>query len=242
MKLRQVAFVSVLALLASQLILVECNKQKEGKKDKERDGNQKQRGGGRGGKKEAAVSPGEKGGKPKGGKGSLQGKFVTKDKSECTWAVTEAETVHLNVDCVKGESKVSCTFGGKPSSCSNYVENQKSYWKQITRALKKQKNLCQDPKAVLKSKDCRKGPQDAHLHIISSGQPAGEGISRNHEEVKPTSKVNVIEATKDTPKPTEDCQEDPDVVERRREALEYCGDSWSSFCNFFFSMIQSKSC
>ncbi|XP_053556866.1 fibroblast growth factor-binding protein 1 [Bombina bombina] len=235
MKFKNVMFVSVLILLASHMLLVECNNQREGKKDKEGAGNTKQRGAAKGEKKQAAANPKEKENKPKGGKSSLQGKFATKDKSECIWSVTQTETVILNVECTKGESKISCTFGGNPASCAKYTENQKNYWKQITRALRKQKNICQDPKAILKSKECRKGPPDAHLSLISSGQSASEDTGRNHGELKPTPNVNAD-------KTTTECKEDPDVAENKRAALEYCGDSWSSFCNFFFSMVQSKSC
>ncbi|MEE6462441.1 hypothetical protein FKM82_001596 [Ascaphus truei] len=228
MKCKHVAYFGVTALLLSQLLLVECNKERGGKKEREGAGNEKQRGAAKGEKKQAGA-----------GQGSLQGRFVSKDKAECIWSVTEAETVTLRVECIRGESRFSCTFGGKPSSCPKYAANQKSYWKQITRAVKKQKNICQDPKAVLKSKECKKGPQAAHLSYISSSLLAAEEKGTNYGEVShsanPTAKANLIE-------PNKECVEDVDTPDKKRVAQEYCGETWSSFCNFFFSMVQSKRC
>ncbi|KAM4810099.1 fibroblast growth factor-binding protein 1 [Rhinophrynus dorsalis] len=236
MKLRHVTFFCVICLLVSQTYLVEGNKQKEGKKDREGTGNQKQRGEGKGEKKQIAANPNEKETKSKGGKGSLQGKFSTKDKANCVWSVTETGTVTLKINCTRGESVFSCTFGGNPSSCAKYAANQKSYWKQITRALRKQKNICQESKTVLKSKECKKGPEQAHLRYISSSfLLTNEDKGSNQAEAKPTVQVNLTDATKD-------CAGDSDEAERKRAAAEYCGESWSSFCTFFFSMVQSKSC
>ncbi|XP_073430714.1 fibroblast growth factor-binding protein 1 [Dendrobates tinctorius] len=228
MKLKNFALLTVASLLIFQLLLVKGNKQKEGKKDRQKGA----------GKEENQKSPTRNGEKQKGAKGGrgslqLQGKFVSKDKAECIWSVSGTETVAVNVECAKGETKISCAYGGNPTACPNYVANQKSYWKQITRALRKQKNLCQDQKAVLKSKECKKGPPEAHLRYLL---PDVLGPSQEHKVQEGTStKEDIIE-------PTQDCVEDADVLEKQRLAKEYCGNSWSSLCSFFFSMVQGKSC
>ncbi|XP_075705462.1 fibroblast growth factor-binding protein 1 [Rhinoderma darwinii] len=233
MKLKKFALLTVATLLISQMLLVEGNKQKGGKKDKEETANQKQRGEGKEEKQKSPTRNGEKERGSKGGKGSPQGKFLSKDKTNCIWSVSGSEI--LNVECTKGETKVSCAYGGNPAACPNYIANQKLYWKQIIRALKKQNNICQDQKAVLKSKECKKGPPEAHLSYLLPSVPGPHHEHKVQEEPRPTTKVDIIEAKKD-------CVEDEDVVERQRLAKEYCGDSWSSLCSFFFSMVQDKSC
>lgn len=235
MKLGRTALLGVTILLVTQILTVDANKQREGKKDREKgDGNQKQRGANKEEKKESPSSPAQKGKGSKGGKGSLQGKFVSKEKADCVWSVSGTETVALNVDCTKEGTKISCTFGGNPSACPKYATNEKPYWKQITRALRKQKNICQDQKAVLKSKECKKGPPEAHLSYIIPSVPTTEPKHHNHEEPKPTPKADTNAEN--------DCVEDADVLEKQRLAQEYCGDSWHSWCSFFFSMVQGKTC
>uniref|UniRef100_A0A8C5LLA1 Fibroblast growth factor binding protein 1 n=1 Tax=Leptobrachium leishanense TaxID=445787 RepID=A0A8C5LLA1_9ANUR len=185
-------------------------------------------------KQDGAV-PDNKGSRPKGGNSSLQGKFVSKDKAECVWSVTGTETVTLNVQCSKGETQLSCSFGGSPSTCPQYRENQKNYWKQITRALRKQKNICMDTKAVLKSKECKKGLKEAHLSYVISPPLVAEDKGNSHGDLNTPVHVNV-------PGDNTECVEDVDVAEKRRIAEEYCGSSWSSLCSFFISMLESKSC
>ncbi|XP_056411163.1 fibroblast growth factor-binding protein 1 [Hyla sarda] len=223
MKLERFALLTLLTLLISQAFLVEGNKEKEGKKDR-------QRGAGKEEKPKSPTHNGERG--SKGGRGSLQGKFVSKDKAECTWSVSGTETVALNVECTKGETKVSCAYGGNPTTCPNYAANQKMYWKQIMRALKRQKNICQDQKAVLKSKECKKGPPEAHLKYLP---PSVSAPNHEHKVQEQPTKVDVIE-------PTKGCVEDADVLEKQRLAKEYCGESWGSLCSVFFSMVQGSSC
>ncbi|XP_069832565.1 fibroblast growth factor-binding protein 1 [Dendropsophus ebraccatus] len=228
MKLNRFALLTVATLLISLILQVEGNKQREGKKDR-------QKGAGKEEKPKSPTRNGEKERGSKGGRGSLQGKFVSKDKAECTWSVSGTETVALNVECTKGETNVFCTFGGNPTTCPNYVANEKNYWKQITRALRKQKNICLDPKAVLKSKECKKGPAEAHLKYLLPTVAVLNPEHKEQEEPKPATNI-------DTTEPTKECVEDPDVLEKRRLAKEYCGDSWGSLCTFFFSMVQGSSC
>nr|DBA29299.1 TPA: hypothetical protein GDO54_009537 [Pyxicephalus adspersus] len=224
MRLKKIALLGVTIMLLTQILTADANKQREGKKDREKGANQKQKG-----DKEEGKGKGSKG-----GKGSLQGKFVSKEKADCVWSVSGTETVALKIDCTKGNTKISCTFGGNPSACQKYAENEKSYWKQITRALRKQKNICQDQKAVLKSKECKKGPPEAHLSYIIPSVPTAVPEHHNHRQPTPTPKADT--------KTENDCVEDPDVLERQRMAKEYCGDSWHSLCTFLFSVVQGKTC
>ncbi|KAM5193751.1 fibroblast growth factor-binding protein 1 [Mantella aurantiaca] len=234
MRLKRIAFLGVTIILVAQILMVDANKQREGKKDREKGENQKHRGANKEERKELPSSPADKKKGSKGGKGSLQGKFVSKEKADCVWAVSGTETVALYVECTKGDARISCTFGGNPSACPKYATNGQSYWKQITRALRKQKNICQDQKAVLKSKECKKGPTEAHLSYIIPSVPEIAHERHNHEPPKPEPKADTNTEN--------DCVEDQDVLERQRMAKEYCGDSWHSWCSFFFSMVQGKTC
>ncbi|XP_078526654.1 fibroblast growth factor-binding protein 1-like [Lissotriton helveticus] len=132
---------------------------------------------------------------------------------------------------LKGGESFWCVFAGSPSSCPQYAANQKNYWKQIACALKKQKNLCQDPKAVLKSKECKKGPKEAHLSLSSSSLI--EAASGKEKVIHPG------EADAETS--SKECVED-ESVDQKKVAEEYCGESWGSLCAFFFSMVQDKKC
>lgn len=245
MEMKRLGLVCVV-LLVSQQLLGECNAQEEGKKERKGKGNNQGAENQKGAKKEKKQSSPPQSEKGQGGKGSSpEGKFTTKDKSECTWAVSETDTVSLRVGCLKGGESFWCVFAGSPSSCPQYAANQKNYWKQIARALKKQKTLCQDPKAVLKSKECKKGPKEAHLSLSSSSlveaAPGKEKII--HPGKKPSRPSNATAEVKpDAGTSSKDCVEDEESVDQKKVAEEYCGESWSSLCAFFFSMVQNKKC
>uniref|UniRef100_A0A8D2KRS4 Fibroblast growth factor binding protein 1 n=1 Tax=Varanus komodoensis TaxID=61221 RepID=A0A8D2KRS4_VARKO len=175
--------------------------------------------------------------KNRGAKGSHKGKFTTKEKSECTWTLNEAETATLKIDCKSKEDTFSCEFSGNPSTCPQYAKNQKAFWKQITRSLKKQKNICKDPKSILKSKLCKTGPPTAHLRLVTLA-------SQNPKEEKPShhAKEDSLPAENKPGKASSDCVEEEDYIDQRKVAEEYCGESWLSLCNFFVAMIQDKKC
>uniref|UniRef100_A0A8C8RVF9 Fibroblast growth factor binding protein 1 n=1 Tax=Pelusios castaneus TaxID=367368 RepID=A0A8C8RVF9_9SAUR len=182
--------------------------------------------------------------KSKGGKASLKGKFTAKDNSECTWAVSEVDTVALKVECKKGESSFQCHFSGNPSTCPQFAANHKLYWKQISRSLKKQKNICQDPKGILKSKVCKKGPQSAHLTLTSSSlitlpDSVKDKTAHHGKEISQTSATT---PENQSGKSSNDCVEDIDYIDQQKVAEEYCSETWRSWCNFFITMIQDKKC
>ncbi|NWS93969.1 FGFP1 protein, partial [Mionectes macconnelli] len=226
-------------MLVSQMLLANCERQKERKQ-------------GRQGIKDSGKTPtepmegNEKGRKSKGGKSSPRGKFETKENAECTWAVTDMNAATMLVECRQGDSTFWCEFSGDPSSCAQYATNQKSYWKQVSRSLKKQKQICHDPKSVLKSKVCRKGPQSAHLRLTHSslltaaGPDKGNTKHHTQEVVQSPAAVSVSEKTLE--QSPQDCVEDVDYIDQKKVAEEYCPESLLSFCNFFITMVQDKRC
>ncbi|XP_029446539.1 fibroblast growth factor-binding protein 1 [Rhinatrema bivittatum] len=245
MKIRSLTFLCILVLL-SQLLLVNCNQHEEGKqkkenKEKPQDAG-KQKGTGKGERKQVGADQNEKGQRPNRGKG-VHGKFSSKDKAECTWSVTGEDTVHLKVECTQGNASFWCVFAGNPSSCMHFKADSKSYWKQIGRAVKKQKQLCKSPKSVLKSKVCKKGPQEAHLSLTSSSLVKMGNLNKDeataHEKAKPH---NAEPMEKDLVKDDTKCSEDEDPIDQKKLAEEYCGKTWGSVCTVFFSMVQSKKC
>ncbi|XP_064568483.1 fibroblast growth factor-binding protein 1 [Zonotrichia leucophrys gambelii] len=238
MRIKSFGLLCVL-MLVSQMLLANCERQKERKKGKQ--------GIEHGGKKQKESKQGnEKGQKAKGGKSSPKGKFETKENAECTWSVLDTNAVTLQVRCRQGHSEFWCEFSGDPSSCAQYAANQKSYWRQVSRSLKKQKQICQDPKSVLKSKLCRKGPRSAQLRLTHSSLLTAEGPARENT-MNPTKEV--VQAPADasvTEKRLEqspqDCVEDVDYIDQKKVAEEYCPEGLLSFCNFFITMVQDKRC
>ncbi|NXI44141.1 FGFP1 protein, partial [Galbula dea] len=226
-------------ILISQMLVADCEREKERKKRRQ---------GIEGGVKKQTESnqENEKEQKSKGGKSSPKGKFKTKENYECTWAVTDMSAATMHVECMQGDSKFWCEFSGDPSTCAQYTANRKSYWKQVSRSLKKQKQICQDPKSVLKSKVCRKGPRSAHLKLThsslltSAGPAKGNTIHHSKEVVQTPATASVAEKKlEDSP---EDCVEDVDYIDQKKVAEEYCPESLISLCNFFITMVQDKKC
>ncbi|NWI53381.1 FGFP1 protein, partial [Calyptomena viridis] len=226
-------------MLVSQMLLANCERHKERKKGRQ--------GINGGGKTQIESDQGnKKRQKSKGGKSSPGGKFETKGNAECTWAVTDMDTATVHVECKHGDSKFWCEFSGDPSSCSQYAANQKSYWKQISRSLKKQKQICQEPQTVLKSKVCRKGPRSAHLRLTQSsllpavGPAKGNMMHHAQEVVQIPAATSVSE--KNLEHSPQDCVEDIDYIDQKKVAEEYCPENLISFCNFFITMVQDKRC
>ncbi|XP_024919048.1 fibroblast growth factor-binding protein 1 [Cynoglossus semilaevis] len=147
----------------------------------------------------------------------VKGKVVTRDRSECTWAAAGQDLLVLSVTCKKGRSRsVSCEYVGKPFLCTEYAANVGLYWKQISRALKKQRSLCENHRALVKAGMCRGAEKEAHFRLYdpqttTSAPPAAT-------TVRSCQPVN------------------------RKLAEEYCNKSWSSFCLFFFTMVQDNDC
>ncbi|NXC49309.1 FGFP1 protein, partial [Penelope pileata] len=224
-------------ILVSQMLLTSCERQKERKKGRQGIEN--------GGKKQTESNQ-EKGRKSKGGKASPKGKFKSKENADCTWAVTEMSAATMHIECKNGDSTFWCEFSGEPSACPHYAANQRSYWKQVSRSLKKQKQICQDPRSILKSKVCRRGPRGAHLKLTRSSLLGAVGPARGHtthrEEEEAQAPAAASESGKQPGHSSPDCVEDVDYIDQRKVAEEYCPESLLSFCNFFITMVQDKKC
>lgn len=150
----------------------------------------------------------------------IKGKMVTKDKSECTWEATGDELFTLGVTCKKGDRSFSCEYVARPSVCPQYASNVKLYWRQIARALKKQKSLCQESSGLVKAGVCRRAATDAHFRL--------PGAQR---------KTALPSSPRPAPEAVNSCQ-----TNNKKLAEEFCGDSWSSFCTFFFTMVKDYDC
>lgn len=223
MKIRNVALLCALLVVFSQMLQADCEKQRERKRERipaDKSGRQKP----------GANNPNGKGQKTRGQRGSFKGKFISNEKAECTWSLNEA-TATLNIDCKREGKSFSCQFSGNPSSCPQYSENQKAFWKQITRSLKKQENICENQKGILKSKLCKKGPPSAHLTYVALHSDNQENLGHSEREV-----------TQAPTKASSDCVEDEDYVDQLKVAEQYCTNEWLSLCSFFISMVQTKKC
>lgn len=238
MRIKNFGLLCVL-ILVSQMLLTSCERQKERKKGRQGIENS-------GKKQTESNQEKEKGQKPKGGKASPKGKFKTKENAECTWAVTGMDSATIRVECTNSDSKFWCEFSGDPSTCPHYAANQKSYWKQVSRSLKKQKQICQDPRSILKSKVCRKGPQSAHLILTRSSLLASvgpvKGDATHHKKEVTQVPATASEPGKQLEHSSQDCVEDVDYIDQKKVAEEYCPESLLSFCNFFITMVQDKKC
>ncbi|XP_034264773.2 fibroblast growth factor-binding protein 1 [Pantherophis guttatus] len=215
MKTKYFALLCILMMFC-QLLQADSETVKERKRERLNNG--------RGGRAQAVHNRNAKSQRNRGQRGSpTKGKFINKEKAECSWIVNEKETTLLKVDCKKGKDAFSCAFSGSPPTCPWYAENQKVFWKEITRSLKKQKNLCKDPKTLLKSKVCKTGPPTAHLRLVMEAKPETPTPQQPKKE-------------------SSDCVEDIDYVDQRKVAEEYCSEMWQNLCYFIISMIQDKKC
>ncbi|NXY81543.1 FGFP1 protein, partial [Alcedo cyanopectus] len=224
-------------ILVSQMLLTNCEKQKERKKGKQgiEDGRKKH---------SEFHQENENGQKPKGGK-LPRGKFKNKEDVECTWAVTGMKAVTVHVDCKHGDSEFWCEFSGDPSACAEYAANQKLYWKQVSRSLKKQKQICQDHKSVLKPKVCKQASRSArlkltHSSLLKSLAPVERDMIHLTKALQTPAAASVTE--KKPEHSPQDCVEDIDYIDQKKVAEEYCPESLLSFCNFFITMVQDKRC
>lgn len=156
----------------------------------------------------------------------LKGKTLSKDGSECHWAATgQQEVVVLAVNCKKAGGSFSCEYEARPSACPQFASDVRLYWKQVARALRKQESLCQDRRAVIKAGMCRRAASDAHFRLR-----AGRGET-----------AAAVTTPSSTPRPdlagVASCPS-----KNKKRAEEFCNESWSSFCIFFFTMVQSDDC
>ncbi|XP_016077431.1 PREDICTED: fibroblast growth factor-binding protein 1 [Miniopterus natalensis] len=188
-----------------------------------------------------------------------KGKFVTQDQADCRWVVTQKEEdIVLKVDCTRQDDKFSCSFTGNPTAC---LESSKKgvYWKQIGRSLRSQKALCRDSKSILKTRVCRKKFPESNLKLVNSTlikkKPSQESMEPSPREQSSVNEASIMEPNKvkentlSGPEESKtmdlndlECIEGQDMANQKKVALEYCGESWSSWCKFFITMVQGDSC
>ncbi|XP_037317117.2 fibroblast growth factor-binding protein 1 [Pungitius pungitius] len=150
----------------------------------------------------------------------FRGKMVTRDKSECAWAATGEDTVVLSVSCTKGDRSFGCEYVARPAACPRYAANVELFWKQIARALGKQRSACRGAGARVTAGVCRRAPADAHFRLRKAPE----------RPVPPP-------VPSPAPKGAKSC-----MPGNRKLAEEHCNASWSSFCTFFFTMVQDYDC
>ncbi len=207
--LTNVTILLVLACFSHQLVLSSCQKN-QGRRGRGVDrGQHKERPGPKVGRHPKSVST-----QP------IKGKLVTKDKSECTWAATGEDLFVLGVTCKKGDRSFSCEYIARPSTCPKYTSNVNLYWKQMARALKKQKTLCQDSNVLVRTGMCRGAARDAHFRL------------RNAQR-----KTSLPSTPHPASTAVKSCKAD-----NKKLAEEFCSDSWSSVCTFLFTMVKDYDC
>lgn len=181
------------------------------------------------------------------------GKFSNKDGMKCTWGARYvSDTVRLSVKCEDPEARVTggvtdlqCEYNAKPLSCPGYLSNNKGFWKQVARGIKKlQGNLCRNDRTLLRISMCKRAPRDTHfkLDTNSSVEFAQSGVLETTQQQTspppppPRSSASTDKAPTGTPTA---CTK---RANHRKTAEENCSGSWASLCNFFLSMLQSDNC
>ncbi|XP_026135868.1 fibroblast growth factor-binding protein 1-like [Carassius auratus] len=180
------------------------------------------------------------------------GQLSTKDGHRCTWEARErGANIQLQVSCTTPSEDglrphYTCQFAGKPQECSIYSSQSSQYWKQVVSKLKKRKNACEGEK-VLKTRLCKKAPSASHMKLTErSGEETTTHMSKGMpEESKrkteaPTKKVKEVQKDKEEEKEEVKKEEDEGFGEVMNDgfsdmepAVSYCGEGWSSVCNFF---------
>lgn len=195
MRVKDVALVLIFACVAQHFLQVNCVKDKQRRGQKTKTG---------------PKATGDK---------VFRGRFLAKDKAQCTWVATgDGDKFLLGVTCANEGPSFECKYVAKPTSCPQYSSNSEAYWKQITRSLRKQKGLCRDSKARVKALMCRSAPEEAHFRLM---------LTRSSSRV---------------PSPPPGPPPCPGRVDKQKRAEEYCTSTWSSLCTFLFLMIENDEC
>lgn len=148
-------------------------------------------------------------------------KLVTRDGSQCSWTTKGDDPLLLFITCRKGEKSFVCTYRARPALCSQYATKTSLYWKQITRALKKQNSLCHNETALVRAGMCKQAPRDAHFRLVVA-QKTETPLSYSPPSPKTAAKS---------------C-----LPKNKKVAKEICSDTWSSLCMFFSTMVNNYDC
>ncbi|KAM4603337.1 fibroblast growth factor-binding protein 1-like [Polymixia lowei] len=236
--LRTLAPWFLLACLAQQLSV------SAGAREKARKGSAEARGAERSARDRKASAPG--------------GKFSTGDSNmRCTWVAKEdGDAVRLRVACQNPEARVTggvtdltCEYAAKPASCPGYVSKPGSFWKQVSRAMKKLRGKVCRALEPVKAGMCKRAPRDAHFTLdvrtaVVSAQQPRESVesSRKPRPGTGTTTTTAATTTVQTPAGPVNGSACTERVDQRKLGEEYCSSSWASLCTFFFSMVQSGDC
>ncbi|KAK0155771.1 Fibroblast growth factor-binding protein 1 [Merluccius polli] len=154
----------------------------------------------------------------------LKGRFASKDKLRCQWVAAagqDYDDVVLGVSCTKNGQRLSCEYLAKPAACRRYASRQGLYWKQVVRALKKQRTLCRGGALVLRAGVCRTAAEVSHFRL----------------RVPPGFDPTPSPSPSPPPAGVKSCR-----VAHQQLADDYCNDSWSTLCVFFFTFVQNEDC
>lgn len=191
-----------------------------------------------------------------------KGKFTTKGDLRCTWVARKAlpEEVKLRVNCKSlpravrlsgAATEMSCEYTGKPASCGGYRANERDFWKQTARALKKLPGgaLCADDRVLVKTGMCKRAPIEAHFKLVSNPPRAlttprarafttstATTTEKRARDITSTTRENRARDTSTTaePRPIDGC------VDKQKLAEQHCSSAWSSLCVFFFKILDNS--
>ncbi|XP_066505997.1 fibroblast growth factor-binding protein 1 [Hoplias malabaricus] len=145
-----------------------------------------------------------------------KGRFTNEEKMQCSWEAIGDQTLILSIRCSKENQSIHCEYTANPGLCPQFQSSAAKFWKQISRSLKKQKKLCQDPKALIKASVCKNTGKESHFSLKTS--------ANTQRPQQPSEK---------------DCR---GLSNGQKLAKEYCSSSWSSVCAFFFTMVENEDC
>ncbi|KAG7270659.1 hypothetical protein CRUP_032178 [Coryphaenoides rupestris] len=199
-----------------------------------------------------------------------KGKFTTKDQLRCKWVARKAwpEVVKLRVNCESlpravadsgAISAMSCEYTGQPASCRGYRANERNFWKQTARALKKLPGgaLCADGRVLVKAGMCKRAPVEAHFKLGSYPPDTTTTTTRKNRardtttttttrknrarDTTTTTRENHARHTSTTaePRPVDGNNCSGERVDKHKLAEQHCSSAWSSVCVFFFSMLDN---
>ncbi|XP_066516139.1 fibroblast growth factor-binding protein 1 [Hoplias malabaricus] len=159
----------------------------------------------------------ESDGSTPGANATLSGRFTARDGSQCTWTAHGAKVVALR--CTAGaRGAFTCEYAGEPEACVAKGSGARRYWRQVTHALAKHTQLCEDERAVVRAGKC----------------------TRFRLATLPTTTRTATLTTKMEPTESTRAPECRERADHGKVAEEKCGETWSSICTFIFTILQSE--
>lgn len=113
---------------------------------------------------------------------AVTGNFsILSGKMQCNWeAGGDGGEVRLAVKCENQEARLkgrvtilNCEYSVNSESCPRYVSNPRSFWKQVSRAIKRPL-LCMDEDTLVKACMCKSKPRGAYFELFFSSVPIAE--------------------------------------------------------------------